>query len=62
MRDRGISWSDIRAALKDRAIAHPYAGGGLRVYSKAGSKPIIVGIREFPDYIKVVTVMNWEQA
>jgi hypothetical protein len=59
MRERNISWSDLRAALAKREITVPYPGGkGIRIYSKAGTKPIIVGIRGFPKNIFVMTLMN----
>jgi len=61
MRARNISWDDIVIALKKREITHPYPGGGTRIYSKAGSKPIKVGIRDLEHEILVITVMNWEK-
>ena len=61
MQARDISWADIKIALTEREIVTPYPGGGSRVYSKAGSKPILVGIREFSNEIVVITVMNWEK-
>jgi hypothetical protein len=61
MSERNSTWADIKAALKDREIVAPYRGGGSRIYSPAGSKPIIVGIREYPKEIVVITTMNWEK-
>ncbi len=61
MKERGISRMDVEAALKDREIVVPYGSCGSRVKSSAGSKPIIVGIREFEKRIVIITAMNWER-
>ena len=64
MKERQITMEDIEAALDDRGVIAPYPEEGpeaFRVYSRAASKPIMVGIIEdHPDETYVMTVMNWE--
>ena len=61
MRLRSITKEDVRIAIASPDITLPYPGGGTRICSKASSKPIKVGIRDFGTEIVVMTAMNWER-
>jgi len=60
MSQRGITRVDILSALHSRDIQTPYGDRGLRIYSKSGRKPIIVGIIEAKGKTYIQTVMEWD--